>query len=54
MQEYFDYCFSVKIENVMDLIKEAQRAGCNTMLYINGLYYEIKVGKEVTNSNDQN
>lgn len=46
MQEYFNYVFSIGLENVMDLVKEAQKAGCNAMLYINGFYYEIKMGNE--------
>ena len=42
MQDYCDYNFSVNINDVTKLIQLTVENGCPALLYVNGMYYDIK------------
>ena len=44
MQDYYDNDFSVSMEEVQQIIIEAFNNGFIPLLYINGFYYDIKIG----------
>ena len=46
MQDYFDYNFTVNINDVIKLIQSAADNGYPALLYINGMYYNIDLGEK--------
>lgn len=44
MQDYYDYNFSVSIEDVKQVLIDTIKSGLKPLLYINGMYYDVIMG----------
>lgn len=46
MSDYNNFCFTVNAGDVPRILDDAKKAGVSALLYINGLFYDIKMQQE--------